>query len=53
MGFNVVDSVRRDVKVLVTKTRYTVCAVKYYISNPKSNAISDNINTVMSFMNKV
>ena len=23
--FNVVDSVRRDIKVLVTKTRYTVC----------------------------
>ena len=24
--FNVADSVRRDIKVLVTKTRYTVCA---------------------------
>ena len=48
MDFNVADSVRYDVKVLVTKTRYTVYAAKYYISNQKSNAISD-----MSFMNEV
>ena len=27
--FNVVDSVRRDIKVLVTKTRYMVCMCVY------------------------
>ena len=30
--FNVADSVRRDIKVLVTKTRYTVstCCMRYH-----------------------
>ena len=30
MDFNVTDSVRRDIKVLMTKTRYTVC--DYYVN---------------------
>ena len=29
--FNVADSVRRDIKVLVTKTRYTVCIKLFLI----------------------
>ena len=49
--FNVADSVRRDIKVLVTKTRYTVCshtiAVAYGIMVNTVDSIRQGNNSTM------